>query len=123
MEIRLSGLSLVNAYNDKVESEPQLPYVEDGVEDASKDMHLSYAMSNEEVCFMFDWTYDDSNRVVSNGTQEERSNMEGFEGSMFSHGSLRKEEGLKGNSDEEEVDNFYGSAFSFHDASTVKGRN
>ena len=118
MEIKLTGLSLIHA-KEKADMDalPSLPSVEDGVEDASKDMHLSYARSNEEVCFMFDCT-NDQNRA-SNNTQEEGSRFEGFEGSVFSHRSPLDFKDF----DDYDDGQFDGSAFSMHDASTLKGRN
>ncbi len=110
-EIKLAGLSII-ANDNKPDSDRKsdLPFIEEGIEDASKDMHLSFARS-EEVSYMFDCEISPK---LTTAAQE--SGNKNFEGSQFSES--------RGQDNERAQDVFHDSDVSFsNDASTIKARN
>ena len=99
-EIKLAGLSIIS--NDNTVSRSQLPSIEEGVEDASKAMHLSHAEKSAEVNFMFDY---------HKNPDPKSSNKEELQGSAFSEESSK------------DIFNDSDVSFSEHDASTIRASN
>jgi len=125
-EIQVAGLSMISADNKRPDSEHKgdmLPSIEEGVDEASKDMHLSFGRS-EEVSFMFDCS-------ISRGLRKTpETGRRGLEGSQFSVSNSQDLDAFKLDSSGVTSDDggsreiFNDSDISIsHDASTIQARN